>query len=201
MKLNTNDCEFVVSAVKQQQYPKWAFPEIALVGRSNVGKSSVINTLVNRKKFAFVSGKPGRTQTINFYRIDSFGFVDLPGYGYAKVSEKQRQQWKPMIETYLSERKNLIGLLQIVDIRHRPTEDDELMAQWIINMAVPAWVVATKADKISHNKYQKNLELIVETLRLPGIIFSAQTKLGKNELLAIINRILSKNHNEVLRGM
>lgn len=186
MSLNLHECEFILSAVKQVHYPNHPLPEIALVGRSNVGKSSLINALVNRKKFARVSGQPGRTQTINFYRVDRLGIVDLPGYGFAKVPESIRRQWKPMIETYLTKRENLSGVLQLIDIRHPPSADDKMMAEWLRAMELPAWVVATKADKISKGKYHKNLAAIVKELKLPGIVFSAATRVGKNDLLAIL---------------
>ncbi len=185
------DCEFITSAVKIQQYPVHPYPEVALVGRSNVGKSSLINAVVNRKKFARVSSQPGRTQTINFYRVDKLGIVDLPGYGFARVPESVRLSWRPMIETYLTKRENLAGILQIVDIRHQPTNDDVTMAQWIKNMQIPAVVIATKADKISRNKQESSLKEIVNYLSIPGIIFSARTKLGKDALIATLNQFLN----------
>lgn len=193
MSFNIHDSEFLLSAVNENHYPKHAFPEIALVGRSNVGKSSLINTLVNRKKFARVSGQPGRTQTINFYRVDQVGIVDLPGYGYAKVSETLRQQWKPMIEKYLTNRPNLSGVLQVIDIRHNPTEDDQLMAEWIRTMGIPAFVIATKADKISKGRHKPSLNKITDTLQLPGIVFSAQTRLGRDALISIVQRLVTQS--------
>lgn len=191
MSLKLHDCEFITSAVKPHQYPKYSYPEIVLVGRSNVGKSSLINALVNRKKFARISSEPGRTQTINFYRIDFLSIVDLPGYGFARVPESVRLSWKPMIEGYLTKRENLAGILQLIDIRHQPTNDDQMMARWITAMNIPAWVVATKADKISRSKYKASLKAIVNCLKLPGIIFSAQTKLGKEDLIVILNELAS----------
>lgn len=193
MKLNLHDAEFLLSAVNEQHYPKHYFPEIALVGRSNVGKSSLINTLVNRKKFARVSGQPGRTQTINFYRIDQIALVDLPGYGYARVSESMRQQWKPMIENYLMNRQNLQGVLQVIDIRHQPTADDRLMAEWINAMGIPAFVIATKADKISKGRHKQSLAKIINTLKIPGIVFSAQTRLGRDALISIVQQLTAQS--------
>lgn len=193
MSFNIHDSEFILSAVNESHYPKHQYPEIALVGRSNVGKSSLINTLVNRKRFARVSGQPGRTQTINFYRVAQIGIVDLPGYGYAKVSESMRQQWKPMIENYLTKRQNLSGVLQIVDIRHQPTQDDQLMADWINAMDIPAFVIATKADKISRSKHKPSLNNITAKLELPGIVFSAQSRLGRDALLSIVQQLTTQS--------
>ncbi len=188
--LNLHDSEFLLSAVKYGQYAEHNFPEIAFVGRSNVGKSSLINVLLNRRNFARVSGQPGRTQTINFYRIDTIGFVDLPGYGFAKVPESVRQQWKPMIEDYLTKRKNLVGIIQIVDIRHKPSAEDEIMSRWLLEMGIPAWVVATKADKISRGQYKPSLERIMNLLHLPGVIFSSHTKEGRDNVLGLIKEMI-----------
>lgn len=193
MSFNIHDSEFILSAVNESHYPKHPYPEIALVGRSNVGKSSLINTLVNRKRFARVSGQPGRTQTINFYRVDQIGIVDLPGYGYARVSESMRQQWRPMIENYLTNRRNLSGVLQVIDIRHQPTEDDRLMADWINAMGIPAFVIATKADKISRGRHKPSLDNITAKLELPGIVFSAQSRLGRDALLSIVRQLTTQS--------
>ncbi len=190
MSLNLQDCEFITSAVRSDQYPKHRFPEVALVGRSNVGKSSLINALVNRKRLAQVSGQPGRTQTLNFYRVDRLVLVDLPGYGYAKVSQSVKARWQGMIEDYLVKRKNLAGLLMVVDIRHQPTADDILMADWIVNMNFPAWVVATKSDKISRTRQKSQLDAIMGMLNLPGFVFSAATKIGRDNLIAVLNQLV-----------
>ncbi len=190
MGLNLHDSEFLLSAVKTKHYPNHILPEIALVGRSNVGKSSLINALLNRRNFARVSGQPGRTQTINFYRVDSIGIVDLPGYGFARVPESVRQQWRPMIEDYLTKRNNLVGILQLIDIRHKPTADDQMMAKWLLETGIPAFVIATKADKVSRGQYKPRLEQTMSTLKLPAMVFSAQTKIGKDQLLGIINEFI-----------
>ncbi|NLJ75259.1 MAG: YihA family ribosome biogenesis GTP-binding protein [Firmicutes bacterium] len=190
MKLNVQDSEFLTSAVHERQYPTHQLKEIALVGRSNVGKSSLINTLVNRRKFARTSNQPGRTQTINFYRVDHMSFVDLPGYGFAKVPDRVRQQWRPMIENYLMNRPNLVGVLHLVDVRHKPTSDDELMADWLRQMEIPFVVVATKADKISRGKYDRHLKVIRDTLHHEPVLFSAQTGQGRDKILELIRQFL-----------
>lgn len=190
MKLNVQDSEFLTSAVHERQYPTHQLKEIALVGRSNVGKSSLINTLVNRRKFARTSNQPGRTQTINFYRVDYMSFVDLPGYGFAKVPDRVRQQWRPMIENYLMNRPNLVGVLHLVDVRHKPTSDDELMADWLRQMEIPFVVVATKVDKISRGKYDRHLKVIRDTLHHEPVLFSAQTGQGRDKILELIRQFL-----------
>ena len=188
MSINIHDCEFITSAVKSNQYPVHPYPEIALVGRSNVGKSSLINALVNRKKLARVSGQPGRTQTLNFYRVDRL--VLVVRLRLCGMSESVRAQWKPMIEGYLTERENLVAILMIVDIRHRPTADDQMMAEWIAAMDIPAWVVATKADKISRGKYKQHMNRIISALHLQGLIFYAATKTGREYLIAVLNQFM-----------
>lgn len=192
MSLKVQDNEFLLSAVKPEHYPKHTFKEVALVGRSNVGKSSMINALVNRKNFARTSNQPGRTQTINFYRVDSLVIVDLPGYGYAKVPQSVREQWKPMIEKYLTSRENLVSIIQLVDIRHRPTQDDQIMAEWIRNTGHPAIVLATKGDKVAKSKHKPSVAVVEELLQLPVIVFSAQSKLNKHQLLAYLSDIAGK---------
>ncbi|GAB6086526.1 ribosome biogenesis GTP-binding protein YihA/YsxC [Alkaliphilus crotonatoxidans] len=165
MKIKT--AEIVISAVSPKQYPEGQLPEIAMVGRSNVGKSSTINTILNRKKLARVSSSPGKTRTINFYLINQeFHLVDLPGYGYAKVSKTERASWGKIIETYLSTRENLQEVVLLVDIRHQPTEDDQLMYDWIKHYGFGTIVVATKADKISRGNYQKHIKIIREALKM-----------------------------------
>ncbi len=165
MKIISSDLHAI--AVDPKGYPEDDLPEIAFVGRSNVGKSSFINSMINRKNLARTSGKPGKTRTINFYIInDEFRFVDLPGYGYARVSKKEQDKWKDIIETYLSSRKNLAEIALIVDIRHEPTEQDVMMYDWIRSFGYRGIVVATKADKISKGKYHRNLKIIIDKLGL-----------------------------------
>ena len=159
--------EYAVSAVKESQYPKDNFPEIALAGRSNVGKSSLINTLINRKNLARTSSQPGKTQTLNFYRINGeFYLVDVPGYGYAKVSQKKRQEFGEMIQDYLETRENLKGLMILVDGRHEPTKDDIAMYQYAQYLDLPILVVATKIDKIKKSQMNKAISVIKKSLDL-----------------------------------
>ncbi|CCI85384.1 GTPase [Lactobacillus pasteurii DSM 23907 = CRBIP 24.76] len=159
--------EYAVSAVKESQYPKDNFPEIALAGRSNVGKSSLINTLINRKNLARTSSQPGKTQTLNFYRINGeFYLVDVPGYGYAKVSQKKRQEFGEMIQDYLETRENLKGLMILVDGRHEPTQDDIAMYQYAQYLDLPILVVATKIDKIKKSQVNKAISVIKKSLGL-----------------------------------
>ena len=153
--------EYVAGAVYPDQYPKGNFPEIALAGRSNVGKSSLINTLVNRRGLARTSSQPGKTQTINFYLVnDTWYFVDLPGYGFARVSQSTREAWGKMIERYLKGRNVLKEVWQLIDIRHPPTALDRQMLEWLTYYHYPRLIIATKADKISKNQRVKNLKII-----------------------------------------
>ncbi|MDU4697042.1 MAG: ribosome biogenesis GTP-binding protein YihA/YsxC [Paenibacillus sp.] len=189
--MKVTKAEFIISAVGPNQYPEDALPEIALAGRSNVGKSSLINRMINRKNLARTSSTPGKTQHLNYYRInDRVYFVDVPGYGYAKVSKTQREVWGKMIEKYLQERETLKLVLQIIDLRHPPTKDDELMYDWLKAYDLPVCVVATKADKIPKSRWQKHLKIIKEGLVLragdPLILFSAEEGIGKDELWAQI---------------
>ena len=171
MILNVHNAEFLTSAVNARGYPVHDLREIALVGRSNVGKSSLINALVNRRTFARTSGQPGRTQTINFYRVDRLCLVDLPGYGFAKVPAAVRSAWRPMIEGYLTGRPNLVGVLHLVDARHEPTKDDQVMSIWLREMDMPSVLIATKADKISRSRYQKHVKMIREALQREPVLF------------------------------
>ncbi|QQY79317.1 GTP-binding protein [Keratinibaculum paraultunense] len=178
-------------AVNKKQYPSPHLPEIAFAGRSNVGKSSFINSMVNRKDLARISGKPGKTRTINFYNInDQFRFVDLPGYGYAKVSKAEKEKWGPIIEEYLSNRENLIEVILLVDMRHEPTELDLMMYNWIKFFGYSGLVIATKADKISKGKYQSNINMIKNKLNIedPELIipYSSAKNINKDLVWKIL---------------
>jgi GTP-binding protein len=163
-KINT--VYFITSAVKPDQYPQHTLPEIAFIGRSNVGKSSLLNTLVNKKNLAHISNTPGRTQRINFFNIDEkLCFVDLPGYGFAKVPERIKRQWKPMIESYLLKGQNLKSVVLILDSRHQPTKQDIMMREWLQAYHIPMILVATKIDKIPKSKRARQIKKIKETLR------------------------------------
>ncbi|MCC3869067.1 ribosome biogenesis GTP-binding protein YihA/YsxC [Terrisporobacter mayombei] len=165
MKIRSS--EIVVSAIKKDQYPAEGLPEIALVGRSNVGKSSATNALLNRRNFARTSQTPGKTRTINFYKInDEFYFVDLPGYGYAKVSKSEKDKWGVIMERYLQDRQELCAIFLLVDIRHEPTNEDVMMYEWIKHFGYNCVVIATKADKISRGQYQKHISIIRKKLQL-----------------------------------
>ena len=165
MKIRSS--EIVVSAIKKEQYPAEGLPEIALVGRSNVGKSSATNALLNRRNFARTSQTPGKTRTINFYKInEEFYFVDLPGYGYAKVAKSEKDKWGVIMERYLQDRDELCAIFLLVDIRHEPTNDDVMMYEWIKHFGYNCVVIATKADKISRGQYQKHISIIRKKLNL-----------------------------------
>ncbi len=196
--MKIRSAEIVMSAVKKEQYPQKNIPEIAFAGRSNVGKSSTMNKLLNRKKLARTSATPGKTQTINFYEINNqFYFVDLPGYGYAKVSKKSQEQWGKMIETYLYDRSNLLEVLQLIDIRHIPTKQDQEMYRWIKARGFNGIVVATKLDKISKGQRQKQLSIIRKSLQMTDeailIPISTETREGIEELWEIITKIFKVN--------
>ena len=160
------NAEFVISAVGPKQYPTDGLPEIALAGRSNVGKSSMVNKFVNRKNLARTSSKPGKTQTLNYYRVnnDAFYFVDLPGYGFAQVSQAEKDKWAKFIDAYLTKRENLCGVIQLVDLRHPPSKDDINMYEWLMHMHKDVLVVATKCDKIPKTKLNDHLDEIYYTL-------------------------------------
>ena len=186
------EAEIVISAVKPEKYPMEGLPEFALAGRSNVGKSSFINKMINRKALARTSSKPGKTQTLNFYRLNqSIMFVDVPGYGYASVSKREREIWGRMIEEYFTSRDTLKAVLLIVDLRHEPTKDDVLMYDFLKHYELPCIIVATKADKIPRGKWQKHLKVTKEKLNLlPGdeiCIFSAETGEGVDQMWNALN--------------
>lgn len=189
--------EFVTSAVGPKQYPTDGLPEIALAGRSNVGKSSMVNKFISRKNLAHTSSQPGKTQTMNYYKVnDQFYFVDLPGYGYARVSHTEKEKWGRFIDEYLTKRKNLCGVIQLVDLRHPPSKDDCSMYEWLVHMNHDVLVLATKCDKLSKGQWQKQVKQIKEGLKTrPGqqiITFSAETGQGLEELNAWVEEKLSQ---------
>ncbi len=191
MRINTQNAEFVLSAASLKDCPRDGLPQIAFAGRSHVGKSSVINRLLNRKNLARVGSAPGKTTHINYFRIDNkLYFVDLPGYGYAKVSKQERARWGKLIEQWFADTSLLTLGIQLVDLRHKPTADDCNMVNWFLNSGKPFVVVANKHDKIKKSQWEPNLALIRETLKLPEgvpiISFSAEKGLGKEELLEVI---------------
>lgn len=181
--------------VEMNQLPTDQLPEIAIVGRSNVGKSSLINRLANHKNLAKSSSTPGKTRTINYYRFNRRWYlVDLPGYGFARVSRAEKARWGRMIETYLAQREALQGTVLLVDIRHAPSQEDRLMKEWLEHHELPFMVVATKADKISRNNRSKHLAMIGRELSLPPdelpLAFSAASGEGLQELLSALQEIL-----------
>lgn len=167
MKINPNNIDLIISAVQEAQYPETDVPEVALSGRSNVGKSSFINSMIGRKNMARTSQQPGKTQTLNFFNIDDqLVFVDVPGYGYAKISKVQREKFGKMIEEYLTTRQKLQLVIQLVDLRHNPTEDDVLMYNYLKHFDIPTLIICTKEDKIPKGKVQKHLNNIKNKLDL-----------------------------------
>lgn len=167
MNINPNNIDLIISAVQEAQYPDTGLSEVALSGRSNVGKSSFINSMIGRKNMARTSQQPGKTQTLNFFNIDNqLIFVDVPGYGYAKVSKSQREKFGKMIEEYLTKRESLKLVIQLVDLRHNPTEDDVLMYNYLKHFDIPTLVICTKEDKIAKGKIQKHIKNIKEKLDL-----------------------------------
>lgn len=193
MKITSSDLQKI--AVMEDQYPQDKLPEIAFAGRSNVGKSSFINSMINRKNLARTSGKPGKTRTINFYLINNkFRFVDLPGYGYAKVSKKEKDKWAEIIDEYLSVRENLKEVAIIVDIRHKPSEQDLIMYEFVQHFGFEGIIIATKADKIPKGKIQKNIKLIAKELGVKDtrriIPYSATTKLNSDKIWSAFSNII-----------
>ena len=193
--IKINDVRLEVQAVRRSQYPENNKPEFMLVGRSNVGKSSFINAIVGRKNMAYTSGKPGKTQTLNFYLVnENFYMVDVPGYGYANVSKDVQMKFGKMIEEYLEKREQLIRVFMLIDFRHKPTEDDLLMYNFLKYYNVPVTIVATKADKVGGSKKQKCLDTILNTLDLVVgddlIVFSSVTKLGVKEVIRKIEELI-----------
>lgn len=182
---------------RKDQLPDTDFLEIAFAGKSNVGKSSLLNTLINRKSLARTSSKPGKTQTINFYNVEEqLYFVDLPGYGYAKVSKKDRERWGQFIEEYLTKRQQLRLVVLLIDIRHEPGKNDVLMYDWIKYQGFQPLVIATKMDKLKRSQVKKHLNVIQKALKMPDqkniIAFSATTKQGKDEIWERFDTLLEE---------
>ena len=194
--MKVHNVELVISAVRPEQYPEDGLPEFALAGRSNVGKSSFINRMIGRKSMARISSKPGKTQTLNFYKIEEqLFFVDVPGYGYAKVSKSEREAWGKMIERYITAREELKAVIQIVDLRHPPTADDCMMYDFLKHYNIPCIIIATKADKIPKGKWDKHKKIVKDTLEMdkndPLLIFSSEKGLGFDEVWqAIENKMM-----------
>lgn len=198
--MQVNNVDLTISAVESKQYPATNYPEIALVGRSNVGKSSLTNVLINRRNFAHTSSQPGKTQTLNFYNVeDELYFVDVPGYGYAKVSKKERERFGKMIEEYLTTRQQLRGVIQLVDGRHKPTADDVSMYQWLAYNDIPTLIVGTKIDKVKPNARNRVKNDIIKTLDLtpktPLVLFSAVKKQGKDQVWNWIEQRIGEEQN------
>ena len=194
MKIST--ARFLVSATSPAQYPRLRLPEVAFAGRSNVGKSSLINTLVLHKGLAKTSSRPGKTQTINFFLINErFLFVDLPGYGYARVPRALQARWRPMVETYLQQRKTLRAVVHILDLRHPPTILDKQLRTWLVARGIRVVTVATKADKVKRGRQQAQLQEIRRVLAIPAdeplILFSARTREGRFQLWRCLEALLA----------
>lgn len=190
--MNINNLKLLVSAVSKKQYPLGDKPEIALAGRSNVGKSSLINKMLKRKALARVSSSPGKTATINFYDVDGvFNLVDLPGYGFAKTSKQERMRWGKMIEEYLNTRQQLVQVILLVDFRHKPTNDDVTMYNWIVENGYSPIVVATKYDKVKASKRDESIKLIKDTLGIDEFcMFSSESGFGRDDLWAKFGDVL-----------
>ncbi|MBF0805287.1 MULTISPECIES: ribosome biogenesis GTP-binding protein YihA/YsxC [unclassified Streptococcus] len=195
MELNTHNADLLLSATNKSHYPQDHIPEIAMAGRSNVGKSSFINGILNRKNLARTSSKPGKTQLLNFFNIDDqLRFVDVPGYGYAKVSKKEREKWGKMIEEYLTSRENLQAVVSLVDFRHAPSQDDVQMYDFLKYYEIPVILVATKVDKIPKSRWNKHEKMIKDKLDFDPsddfVLFSSETKYGIEQAWdAILSKI------------
>lgn len=195
--MNLNNASLLISAVKESQYPKTKMPEVAFAGRSNVGKSSFINKILNRKNLARTSGKPGKTATINFYNIDNtLMLVDLPGYGSAEVPKSEKEKWAEMINHYLYTRENLMTTFLVVDSRHKPSADDLKMYEFLKDNQGCVIVIATKVDKVKKSELDKNLELIKETLNLDEddvlIPFSAEKGVGVEDAWEVLYDVVEQ---------
>ena len=193
--MNVNNVELIAVCGRKNQYPNTDLPEIAFVGKSNVGKSSLINCMVNRKSLAKTSQSPGKTRTINFYNVEHMvHFVDLPGYGYAKASKVEIEKWGKIIEEYLLERKQLKSIILLIDIRHSPGANDKMMYDWLKYYGYKIIIVATKSDKLKKSQINKHISIISESLSLDEndllLSFSSQTKDGREKLWNIIKNIV-----------
>ena len=191
-----------IIATRRSQYPTEGKPEFLLVGKSNVGKSSFINAILSRKNLAYTSSRPGKTQTLNFYGVnDSFYLIDVPGYGYAAVDKKTQAKFGMMIEEYLEKREELKRVFMLIDYRHKPSEDDLLMYNFLKYYNVPVTVVATKADKVPGRQKQKNLKVILDTMDLvigdDLVVFSSNTKLGVKEVIKKIEDLVSESEETI----
>lgn len=189
--MEIKQAEFIISAVKVEQFPKDGLPEVAFVGRSNVGKSSIINALTNRRKLVKVSSTPGKTRLINYFLINNNSyFVDLPGYGYAKISKEEKKSWGKMIEIYLNGRNELKKVVLLLDCRRKPNEDDLLMYEWIKHYGYKCMIISTKSDKLNKSELSKSEKVIRETLKINSsekiYFYSSLKKVGKEELLDYI---------------
>lgn len=194
MKINA--IELVISAIRESQYPTDNKKEFLLIGRSNVGKSSFINTIINRKSFARTSATPGKTQTLNFYKVnDTFYLVDAPGYGFAKVRKTLKKKFGLIIENYLKSRENLQRVFLLIDFRHKPTEDDLLMYNYLKYYNIPVTIICTKVDKVKKSNHQRNKNILLKELKIKNdtniILFSTITKMGKTEVYEEIEKYLN----------
>jgi len=188
-----------VSAVRRSQYPDDELPEFIMLGRSNVGKSSFMNTIVNRKNLARISSRPGKTSTLNFYNVDNkFYLVDVPGYGYADTSKEEIRKFGLMVEEYLEKRENLKRVFLLIDFRHKPTNDDVIMYNFLKYYQIPVTIIATKVDKVTSKEKDKNIKLLKETLDLVVgddlILFSSLSKLGREEVISTIEKIVKESN-------
>ncbi|WP_195856738.1 ribosome biogenesis GTP-binding protein YihA/YsxC [Aerococcus urinae] len=199
--IQAQNIEFMLSAASPKQYPVPDRPEIALAGRSNVGKSSFINTMTNHKKIARISSNPGKTQQLNYYNLDnSLYLVDVPGYGYAKVSKTERSRWQKQLADYFVQRENLEAVFLLVDFRHRPSKDDINMKDFLDQCQVPYFIIATKADKVKKNQWQNHLQAIKEDLDLVTedqiLPYSSANREGRDEAWEVINALLDGDYDE-----
>jgi len=201
--MKVTDAMLKITAVRRSQYPTDKKLEFMLVGRSNVGKSSFINCLINRKNLARISSRPGKTQTLNFYLVNKeFYLVDVPGYGYAAVDKRTQSKFGKMIEEYLEKREELKRVFMLIDFRHKPSEDDLLMYNFLKYYNIPVTVVATKVDKVGASKMDKNKKIILDTLDLVMgddlVLFSSMTKLGREDVLNKIEHYLNNEEDDLI---